>query len=313
MATESKPIEITKALQHLVSVGKDGWWPYNADQTAYSIEATAYALLALRQNADVVNKSVDFLISAQLDSGGWGTTPGVAEWDYTTYLALFALNVARRQHPGIVTRTASACAKAHDLLLDGRTEFLTPAGRVFFLMWSGPSYDYARGWPWMAKTFHWVEPTCLALLAIDASEIAGKKLLKAADHARAYLAEVSCVDGGWNYGNRIVLGAPVPPMAVNTAQGILALQAQPQGALVASALAYLDRADNEFMSIVETAWSALARDAVGRPSDKQRERLASHQAEDGSFSHNIMASAMAAIACGIPENGNPFKFASARS
>lgn len=311
MATESKPLEIAKAQQHLISVGKNGWWPYNVDQTAYSIEATAYALMALRQNADAVNQCVDFLLSVQLPSGGWGTTPGVAEWDYTTYLALFALNVVRRENPSLVPRTASACAKAHDLLLDGRAEFLTPAGRVFFLMWSGPSYDYARGWPWMAKTFHWVEPTCLALLAIGSSAIASKKLLKAAEHARSYLADVSCVDGGWNYGNKIVLGAPVPPMAVNTCQGILALQAEPQGALVTSALNYLDRADSDFMSIVETSWSALARDAVGKPFDKQRERLAKHQADDGSFSPNIMASAMATIACSIPKNGNPFKFVSA--
>lgn len=312
MATDSKPLEIAKALQHLAAVGKDGWWPYNVDQTAYSIEATAYALIALRKNADVVNKVVDFLLSVQLPAGGWGTTPGVAEWDYTTYLALFALNVVRRENPALLSRTAAACGKAHDLLLDGRAEFLTPAGRVFFLMWSGPSYDYARGWPWMAKTFHWVEPTCLALLAIGASDIAGKKLLKAAEHARSYLAEVSCVDGGWNYGNKIVLGAPVPPMAVNTCQGILALQAQPQGALVTSALGYLDRADGDFMSIVETSWSALARDAIGKPFATQRERLAKHQADDGSFAPNIMASAMATIACSIPEQGNPFKFARAQ-
>lgn len=310
MATESLPTEISKALQHLVSVGKDGWWPYIADQSSYSIEATAYSLIALRGNADVVRKTSDFLLSVQLPSGGWATTDGVSEWDYTTYLALLALNVAQREQPAAINTKAiqTACQKAIDLLQDGRTEYYKPIGRALLMVWHGPAYDYPRGWPWMAKTFHWVEPTCLALLAIHTAPSPGAKILQAAEQARAYLSDITCIDGGWNYGNRSVLGFAVPPMAVNTCQGILAFQAQPQGGLVRKALTYLDKADNEFMSVVETAWSALARDAVGEKFDIQRERLLKHQADDGSFAPNIMASAMAAIAVSIPEKGNPFKF-----
>jgi hypothetical protein len=310
MVTESLPTEISKALQHLVNLGKDGWWPYIADQTSYSIEATAYSLIALRGNADVVRKASDFLMSVQLPSGGWATAEGVGEWDYTTYLALLALNIAQREQQAAVNVRGiqSACQKAMELLQDGRTEYYKPIGRALMMVWHGPAYDYPRGWPWMAKTFHWVEPTCLALFAIHTAASPGGKILQAAEQARAYLSDITCEGGGWNYGNRSVLGCAVPPMAVNTCQGILAFQAQPQNVLVRKALAYLDKADSEFMSVVETAWSALARHAVGEKFDTQRQRLLKLQASDGSFAPSIMASAMATIAVSIPDKGNPLKF-----
>lgn len=312
MATESLPIENSKAQQHLMALGKDGWWPYMPDQTSYSIEATAYALIALRKNAEMVRKATDFLLSVQLPNGGWSTSAGVTEWDFSTYLALIALNTARREQRAAIddAKVAIACQKALDLLQDGRTEFYKPIGRALLMVWRGPSYDYARGWPWMAKTFHWVEPTCLALFAIHSAVSPGRKILQAADNARIYLAGVSCVDGGWNYGNRSVLGFAVPPMAVNTCQGILAFQSQPQSTVVRSALSYLDKADSEFMSVVETSWSALARHAVGADFATQRARLIKVQAADGSFAPNVMASAMATIAVSIPQTGNPFKFGS---
>lgn len=172
----------------------------------------------------------------------------------------------------------------------------------------GPSYDYPRGWPWTANTFNWVEPTCLAILAIGTAEHPDRKLQQAAENARIYLTEVACVDGGWNYGNRVVLGAVVPPMAVNTCQGIIAFQTQPQSQLIRKALSSLDRAESEFMSVLETAWSAIARDTIGQPFGIQMDRLTRHQAPDGGFAPNIMANAMATIAGGIPQNGNPFKF-----
>ena len=76
------------------------------------------------------------------------------------------------------------------------------------------------GWPWVANTFGWVEPTAWALLALA---LAGKS-----DHPRAVegrrLLEDRCLpEGGWNYGNKIVFKNTLMPFWDTTALATLAL------------------------------------------------------------------------------------------
>ena len=81
-----------------------------------------------------------------------------------------------------------------------------------------------RGWGWTSLTFGWTEPTARAVLALkllrpDAAELQ--------DGLRT-LADRESVGGGWNYGNREVLGRDLEPFLQTTAAGLMAVQDGPE-------------------------------------------------------------------------------------
>ena len=80
-----------------------------------------------------------------------------------------------------------------------------------------------QGWGWTSLTFGWIEPTARAVLALkllrpDAEEIAD---------GIAVLTDRECTDGGWNYGNREVLGRTLEPFLQTTAAGLIAVHDGP--------------------------------------------------------------------------------------
>jgi hypothetical protein len=77
------------------------------------------------------------------------------------------------------------------------------------------------GWPWTAGAFGWVEPTSMAVLAL---RIVLPEATDAIDHGTGMLRDRECVGGGWNYGNRIVLGEELAPFGQPTAIAMLAMQ-----------------------------------------------------------------------------------------
>jgi hypothetical protein len=76
-----------------------------------------------------------------------------------------------------------------------------------------------RGWSWTSDTFGWVEPTAWAVLALRIHGSAGPAL----QDGIAVLRDRETVGGGWNYGNRIVLGESLPPFVQPTGLALLAL------------------------------------------------------------------------------------------
>ena len=77
----------------------------------------------------------------------------------------------------------------------------------------------AVGWAWATGTASWVEPTARALWALRVMRPTSPHIADAV----ALLRDRECVGGGWNYGNRIVLGEPLPPFAQTTAIALLGL------------------------------------------------------------------------------------------
>ena len=77
-----------------------------------------------------------------------------------------------------------------------------------------------HGWAWTESTFGWVDPTARAVLAL--------RLLRpgapAIDDGVGMLRDRETVGGGWNYGNRVVLGEDLEPYAQTTAAALVALQ-----------------------------------------------------------------------------------------
>jgi hypothetical protein len=80
------------------------------------------------------------------------------------------------------------------------------------------------GWPWVAGTHSWLEPTAWAVLALHRQGLArharvteGLRLI----HNRAIAT------GGWNYGNRAVFGRRLRAQPDTTGLALLALASQP--------------------------------------------------------------------------------------
>jgi hypothetical protein len=76
------------------------------------------------------------------------------------------------------------------------------------------------GWGWASGTASWVEPTARALWTL---RIARPSSAVVPD-AVALLRDRESVGGGWNYGNRLVLGEHLPPFAQTTAIAMIGLR-----------------------------------------------------------------------------------------
>ncbi len=125
------------------------------------------------------------------------------------------------------------------------------------------------GWPWVANTFGWVEPTAWALLALA---LAGET-----DHPRAVegrrLLEDRCIPGGgWNYGNKVVYGHTLMPFWDSTALVLLALGDSNRG-LVQKNLDFLEKSLPEVQSLLCNALLCLCFDRFARKTELVRGRI----------------------------------------
>lgn len=80
----------------------------------------------------------------------------------------------------------------------------------------------AIGWAWARGTASWVEPTARALWALRVARPSSPQI----GDAVALLRDRESVGGGWNYGNRVVLGEDLPPFAQTTAVALIGLSGQ---------------------------------------------------------------------------------------
>ena len=82
-----------------------------------------------------------------------------------------------------------------------------------------PIDESAVGWAWARGTASWVEPTARALWALRVLRPSSARIKDAVD----LLRDRESADGGWNYGNRVVLGEDLPPFAQTTAVALIGL------------------------------------------------------------------------------------------
>jgi hypothetical protein len=180
------------------------------------------------------------LTKARAPDGGFGPRANLPSEPESTALAALALDdadarawlVAHQDTDGSFlmrlgdVRNESAAALAA-LALDGPPRDLAldaaVAGRASFVP-STPAVPLNarfRGWPWTRDASGWTEPTARMVLAL--------RLLRpqeedAIAEGVGFLRDRESVGGGWNYGNRIVLGEDLPPFTQTTAVAVLALQ-----------------------------------------------------------------------------------------
>lgn len=187
-------------------------------------DATCWAILALRAAggaAALTEEARQALVNAQREDGRVCISPEHADACWPTPLAVLAWQGAP-QYEG-------PRGKAIQFLLDLEHAPGEPDPNV--------AHDGTiRGWPWIAKTHAWVEPTAYALMAL--------RVCGYADHSRTQdavrlLMNRQLPAGGWNYGNTAVFEQELRPMPETTGLALQALTGLVARTDVDKSIAYL--------------------------------------------------------------------------
>lgn len=270
-------------------------------------------------------EAADFLLKASDAKGGWPYRPGTPPSPEPTCFSLMALAgvreaatareaalrwlESRMNTDGALTLAGdnqphwSTSLMAMALTRLGVRGDLRDKAVHWLLVWKGEQAPPSRenilngslqGWPWISGTFSWVEPTCYAMLALKLAGHGGDPRVMEAERL---LLDRICEDGGWNYGNRLVYDAALPPFLTTTALAAMALQdstaARPR---VERGLSFLEKGIQQHQSALSLALAILCFQIFSRPLTPLVEALKSRQESDGSWRQQVHLTALAALA-----------------
>jgi hypothetical protein len=223
-------------------------------------DATSWAILAMEaagSTSGVVGKVRRLLVNAQSEDGR------VCIWP---------------QHPDAYWPTPLAALAWH-----GAPEYDEPRDRAIrFLLESdligvvdgpqtGESHDVTiRGWPWIAKTHPWVEPTAYVLLAL---QVCGYGAHNRATDAVRLLIDRQLPAGGWNVGTTVTFGKEMWPTPEATGLGLQALAGLVPKPAVEKSIAYLRSQLPALHAPMSLAWAILGLHAWQETIDQPRERI----------------------------------------
>jgi len=126
---------------------------------------------------------------------------------------------------------------------------------------------FIKGWPWIENTHSWVEPTSMAMIAL---EIAGKKNHPRINEAKRMLLNRQLESGGWNYGNTTIFDQPLRPMVESTGIALSALQNKVSKKTIDNSLNYLQDNIHKLKTPLSLGWGLLGLSAWSiAPADKQ--------------------------------------------
>jgi hypothetical protein len=293
---------LMRALDFLsVRQNADGGWSYAVGKQSYP-EPTCYALLALAEAVERSQRETRALawFTHQLAPAGTlafaGDQNNLDNWG--TILSCFTL---RRLNLG-----ADLTERFLRHLLRARGNQIDPATSAQLKLDGN-----LRAWSWALGTASWVEPTAYALLVLKSQGLRHHERVR---EAEAYLLDRACYDGGWNYGNKEVLGVRLEAMPTVTAYALLALQDyERQHEVIRKSLAYLERELAARQSALALALGALCLDVYGRPTERLISALLARQEPDGSWRGNAHLTALAALALeATAQKKNVFKIVGSR-
>jgi len=273
---------VDKAKKYLTLVqNSDGGWGYYPGISS-SLEPTIYAALALYSNGKRLDGSArrafDWLATQQKSNGAL-SLPGQTEDHWSTLLYLLAL-VHTGEPTSIYEKVVEWALNYRSSASENGDEVTLDAGLI--------------GWGWAWATFGWVEPTSYALLALKR---AGKSNHSRIAEGMRLLFDRACADGGWNYGNREVLGQQLTSYIPTTALATLTLQNEFSArAVIDQGLAYIRREIGSNLSALNLALTILCFDVFGEPTNDLRRLLFSRQNDEGSWRDNVHLTSLSVLA-----------------
>ena len=246
----------------------NGSWAYRKGASG-SVEPTALAALALGAAGERAGQTAGWLTRLQNPDGSLGLSEKQAAPGWMTPYAMLLWD-ATGAHPEPTRRAAEWLLRLKGKVVPLSEDPARVIGHDSTLV----------GWPWVAETHSWLEPTVLAVLALSRAGFG--------DHPRVAaglrLIRDRAIDGGgWNYGNKSVFGRPLRAQPAPTGLALLALagiDARP--GLVDAAIAYLRRTLPGVRAPSSLGWGLIGLAAWGEAPEESGGWLAeSHGAVAG--------------------------------
>lgn len=237
-----------KLEQRLVgAVNTAGAWGYTAGSVG-AAEPTALAALALSGRdafAMPVARSLTWLAELRKADGPVPVTAAVPGPYWPTSLAILAWCAG---DTALRTRFAGPVNAATRWLLDAR-------GKAIPAQESSLEHDTTLiGWPWVAGSHSWLEPTAYAVLALRAR---GKGTHPRVREAVTLMLNRSLPDGGWNYGNRRVFGNALRAFPATTGLALAAMAGEPRSAEVDAGIRFLVDVLPRISAPLSLAWGVI--------------------------------------------------------
>jgi hypothetical protein len=234
----------------------DGGWPYRRGASS-AAEPTALAGLALAAHAsgddaragDLLRAAADRLAAWQRPDGSVGVSSALPDPCWATPHAILLWKAAAR-HDDRLEAAARWLLQSKGRALSREEDPNRVAGHDTSLI----------GWPWVAGTHSWLEPTVMAVLALGVTGRAGHPRV---EEGLRLIRDRAVASGGWNYGNKSVFGRNLRAQPGPTGQALLALAAGPRSDETERAIAYLLRTLPEVRAAVSLGWGLIGLRAWG--------------------------------------------------
>ena len=217
-------------------------------------DSTAWAVLALAkdgENARLADSGRASLKTNQLDDGRL-VLPGERDAFWPTPIAVLAWHGSAQ----------------FDQQKDRALKFLLETKGIHWPkdLKSPLAHDSSIvGWPWVVGTHSFVEPTSLALLAL---EITGQSGHPRFQEGIRMLLDRQLSRGGWNYGNTVVYGQELYPFPDTTGIALAAIAGHVSKDQVKGSIAYLQTQIDRCRTPLSLAWALFGLGAWGEFSDE---------------------------------------------
>jgi hypothetical protein len=194
-----------------------GAWSYGAGRSA-AVEPTVLACLGLLQSRakpgaethQTIHQAARWLQILQQEDGSVGVSASLNQPGWPTPYAILLWKVLGLAQEQRQRSSTWLLAQKGVPVTDARSSGHATVGHDGTLV----------GWPWIAGTHSWVEPTALSIIALQAEGLGNDP--RVAEGTKVII-DRALPRGGWNYGNTLVFGRQLRPQPGPTGLALLAL------------------------------------------------------------------------------------------